>query len=175
MTSDELIIRAEDISLENGGNVCAAHAYVGLGLLKRNEWGENAVDRDSCTRRGLLQSELYSEINFGVFSKETLDKLNPRERAAYETLKRYFFAPVELAYGVGSVLRGKKELCEREGSLDQKIDRAVTDSCADGALVSGYSRLYPYSSALDALTGFCAGMISFVPALLAGFFYNAKK
>lgn len=143
---------------------CSHHPQNALDLVQKNDWSET----------GITQKYFSKDNSFGLISDETLAKLSPRQRIAYERLSNAFMLFPSMAYYLARGLRqGFKNA--PAGKLDKILLDSTSYNCATECAELAYSIEYPFSSALDVTAGMVAGAVVSPIAFIAGLAYTPGK
>ncbi len=143
---------------------CSHHPQDALDLVQKNNW----------SAAGITQKYFSKENSFGLISEQTVDKLSPRQRIAYERLSNTFMLFPSMAYYLARGLRqGFKNA--PAGKLDKILSDSTLYNCATECAELAYSIEYPFSSALDATAGIVAGAVVSPAAFIAGLVYTPGK
>ena len=147
---------------------CSHHPQDALKLVQKNDWSSSGIPPDY----------FVEDASFGVIPAKSLEKLSPRQRIAYETLRKWFMAAPALAYVGGRAIRhGHLPSVDETNvnSLDTIIFEASADHCVGVCGKKAYAIEFPFSATLDKVVGGLAGVVMSPIAFVAGLVYTPKE
>ena len=145
---------------------CSHHPQAGLELVQQNDWSATG---------GITPNYFLEDASFRLVSGKALERLSPRQRVAYETVRKWFMQAPGLAYLGGRSIRHGFSMPDEDVPLDNIVFDGLSDYCAGVCVKKAYTIEFPFSSTLDKIVGGLAGVAVAPLAFIAGLVYTPRK
>lgn len=99
---------------------CSHHPQDALELIQQNDWSATG---------GITPDYFLEDESFGVVPGKSLERLSPRQRVAYETLRKWFMQAPALAYLGGRAVRNGFSMPDEDVPLDNIVFEGASDHC----------------------------------------------
>jgi len=145
---------------------CSHHPQNAVDLVQENDW--SVTD-------GITPDYFVEDNSFGIVSPKMLEKLSPRQRFAYETVRRSFWFAPGNSFFLGRAVRNGFSFPEDDAPLDDKVMDNTAYGCAQFSAQKAYAVEFPFSATLDKVVGGLAGLAVAPVGFVAGLLYTPRK
>jgi len=146
---------------------CSHHPQDALIALMVNEWGIGGDYNSPEVFEDEAQTHLLPEA--------VRQHLSPKQRFAYETLRKWLFKMPSLGYGFGRFARNGFKQVDVDSSVDKFFYENASYACGDECAERAYAVQFPVSSTLDRVVGGVIGLALSPITLVVGLAYPPRK